>query len=573
MITKVEIALQEAAKNKIVLYSSLSLAVILLLMSCLYLFMDKGLYAGLAGGMGLIFGSSTALAYMGHANKGFYLSLFTFTVVILILFPTYRLMTYEPIRAFQGSLSMTSLAAVMIIYCGLLAEKRWVTICYGILLTVLNSAFIYFAWQQIKTVDSGVPVASVTLMITTILVVVFKSLRDKSEEKMVIEVYKSKEASHIKSDFLANMSHEIRTPMNGVLGMANLLLDEELTESQKHKALILKESAESLLTILNDILDISKVESGKLEIEEHDFELKNFLEILKSSLQHVASNKDIDLVFPDMDSAIHIVGDSTRIRQILINLIGNSLKFTEKGSVKLGCFMKDLNSETLELKFSVVDTGIGMSSDQLEKLFEKFTQADSSTTREYGGTGLGLSISKELVERMGGKIIVKSEIGVGSRFSFALTLKKSKIKKVEAVKVPAVESELPKYKAKVLVVDDNHINRLVIKGLLSRFDIVPTQAENGEEAVKKFQEAHFDLIFMDLQMPVMNGFIASEKIRAEEKECSLKPMVIIALTANAMPKTKDECFASGMDDYLSKPIDRPEFESLLKKYLKSKRVP
>lgn len=543
-------------------------------MSVLYILIGKNLYSGLAGVMTLSFSASFFLAKRNRATAGFYLSLFTFTSVIFILFPIFRVLTYDPLRGFQGSLTMNSLASVMIIYCGLIAEKKRVTVIYGLLLALLNGTFIYLALQKVDVVDSGLPVAIISIIITTVLVIVFKTLRDNSEKQLEIEAQKSKEASNIKSDFLANMSHEIRTPMNGVLGMANLLLDDSLSEAQKQKTLILKQSAESLLTIINDILDISKVESGKLELEEHQFEFTNFLEILKSSFEHVAASKGVALEFPKIEAPIQIVGDSTRLRQVLINLLGNSIKFTEEGRVELKCLTEVINDENIQLTFEITDTGIGMSVEQQEKLFEKFTQADTSTTREYGGTGLGLSISKELVEMMGGEIAVRSEVGKGSSFTFEVLLKKGVERSINEKNVEDVTGDIgvPQYNAKVLVVDDNQINRMVLKGLLSKFGIIPSEAEDGSEAFESVKQNQYDLVFMDVQMPVMNGLVASRKIREDERERSLKSVTIIALTANAMAKTKEECVKCGMNDYLSKPIDRVEFERALEKYLKKKRV-
>jgi signal transduction histidine kinase/ActR/RegA family two-component response regulator len=518
----------------------------------------------------LFFSLSFVLARNGHTTAGFYLSLFTFTSVVFILFPIFRVYNYEPLRNFQGTLSMNSLASVMIIYCGLLADKKWVTIAYGFLLIFLNGLFISLALKKVEVVDTGLPIAIITIVITTVLVVVFKALRDSSERQLEIEAQKSNEASHIKSDFLANMSHEIRTPMNGVLGMASLLLEDNLNENQKQKILIIKQSAESLLTIINDILDISKIESGKFELEENPFELSKFLEVLKSSFEHVAVTKGIELRFPEVNKRVEVLGDATRLRQVLINLLGNSLKFTEEGSVELRCEINEVSDSVIDFSFEIIDTGIGMSSKQQKNLFDKFTQADSSATREYEGTGLGLSISKEFVEMMGGEIAVNSEEGQGSSFSFVVSLKKVE----RTLKESSVElnnsdiSETSEYNANVLIVDDNQVNRLVLTGMLSNFDIIPVQAENGLEAFEKVYKNNFDLVFMDVQMPVMNGLVASKKIREDEENRSLKKVTIIALTANAMAQAKQECIESGMNDYLSKPIEREKFEKILEKYLK-----
>jgi PAS domain S-box-containing protein len=374
------------------------------------------------------------------------------------------------------------------------------------------------------------------------------SERKRTEVEREELIREAHAASAAKSSFLANMSHEIRTPLNGVLGMAQVMAADELTETQRGRLEVIRESGDALLAILNDILDLSKIEAGKLDLEEVPFDLGELLRMTHRSFALLAHQKGLELILDIGDADGVYRGDPTRVRQVLSNFLSNAIKFTQIGQI---CIEARARSTGFEL--SVSDTGLGISPAAVERIFSKFSQADVSTTREHGGTGLGLSICSELVAMMGGEISVTSARNVGSTFraSFAAPRLGDTIGPEIVARAPL----LPECEMRVLVVEDNSVNQLVVKTMLLQAGVEALVVADGQQAVSAWKEHAWAAILMDVQMPIMDGVTATRQIRLLEQAQQRRRTPIIGLTANAMPHQTVEYIAAGMDSCVAKPIE------------------
>lgn len=394
---------------------------------------------------------------------------------------------------------------------------------------------------------------------------------EKLTEKSKLAEQEALKANQTKSQFLANMSHEIRTPLNAIIGFSELLSKSKLEKTYKDQAEIITKSASALLNIINDILDISKIESGKAEVSKTKFDLNNLLEQIVQLYSINTKQKNIELIY-NLDSNVpqFVINDETKIKQVLSNLLSNAIKFTTKNkTIYLNVSLKEIKNNIATINFSIKDEGIGISKEEQKKIFKPFSQADGSISRKFGGTGLGLSISLNILQMLGSKIELISKEDEGSTFFFDLDfeIQADVINQNSIIKTEEIQDS--RYSGKILVAEDNTNNQLLIALVLEEFGLDVVIVDNGKMALDEIKKEKFDLIFLDINMPVMDGVEALKYIKIHEQKLSIKTP-IIALTANSIKGDKEKYLKYGMDDYLSKPIRNVELSKILKQYLKNK---
>jgi PAS domain S-box-containing protein len=450
---------------------------------------------------------------------------------------------------------------------------RWA----GEFLNRRKSGELYWEQATISPVfdDNG----SITSLIA---IMVDITARKEAEDEMRQAKEQAEAANRAKSEFLANMSHEIRTPMNGVIGMAQMLELTELNEEQLEYTNLLIESGNKLMSLINDILDLSKIEVGRIEIEKKDFDLQEMSQSAFNLLSLHAHENGLEFISRiDPDVPLQVKGDSVRLRQILINLLGNAIKFTPKGTVTLHIQKYSENETYVTVRFMIRDTGIGISADKLSMIFAPFTQADSSSTRSYGGTGLGLTISRHLAELMCGNIDVESVEGEGSTFWFDVVLEKqAQVLGVTQGCPDPVDHEGSLQKkvqngngTRLLLVEDDPTNQVVIKASLTKFGYHVDVVNDGSEAIKALENNDYALVLMDCMMPVLNGYEATAVIRNQASAVRNHEIPVIALTAKAFEEDRDKCQAAGMNDFLSKPVIITDLLIVLGKWVPFESAP
>jgi signal transduction histidine kinase/ActR/RegA family two-component response regulator len=489
---------------------------------------------------------------------------------------SFLLVTHAALASSLGAFAASSLVdpvfdpaasawfAVVPYVAALLLSGRSVVVWLALTLGALGVVYAWRLGVAPSLAPPDVTLAALRLGALFIVVFIFGVRFAREQARTVREL---EQASRAKSAFLATMSHEIRTPMNGVLGLTEVLLSGPLEVETREKLTLVRESGHTLVALINDILDYSKIEAGKLAVTPTDFDLRALADEVTSLYRAAAQLKGVGLVLSFEGALPTIVrGDGLRLRQVLSNLVANAVKFTERGEVRV--VVSQVSAEPLRLRFSVADTGIGISAKAVARLFSLFEQAESSTTRRFGGTGLGLALSRNLVRLMGGDIVVESVEGVGSRFWFELPFEVGMA--ALASSAPEVTPAAQRSSLPVLVVDDNAINLKVACSLVEKAGYRTEVAENGQEALELVQARPFLMVLMDCHMPVMDGFAATERIRGLDGDVSMTP--IVALTASAMPEELEACKRSGMNECLSKPVSLAALKAVLQRVEHYRRI-
>ncbi len=551
------------------LYKSICLLTSILCAICVIInhFLDLSLFLDISlAFFSLIFG----WLYFTFIKKD--LSKTNFYIFVLSLFTIYTVAWYFSNGLVGSMISMFGLLQLILLM--IIKVKNLKLMSIGIIIYFSSLYIFQNIFENFVIPYKSLKEQEIDIFITTIISLTFGGLiiwkfknAYEDERKQLklsrdIEEKAKKEAeryNNLQSEFLANMSHEIRTPLNGIIGNSELLLKTKDSKGQQEHIEAIVQSGQMLLSLVNNVLDLSKLESKKLELNPTYFYVNEIFNQVESVFISIARKKNIQLNFYiDKSVPASLIGDASQLKQILVNLVGNALKFTHEGAVSIAV-SANIEKEEVNLYFEISDTGIGISEEHQQRIFDRFYQVNQRFNREFQGTGLGLIIAKNLIELMEGAIWVDSEVGKGSVFSFSVKMKEAKVIKPSSASLS--DFHLPNLH--ILIAEDNEINQKLLQKQLVGFGVKSTVVANGFEAVKCFDKKSFDLVLMDIQMPILDGIAASKAIR---KNTRIKQPIIIALTANALKDDREACFKAGMNDYLSKPVSLQNMKETLIKW-------